>query len=369
MSQLLNSLATIEVSQEIVKQLDLESIYSNFSKNYRKLDDLKDFRSEYEKKNKLMRWWHNDKLRGAQLDSAEVQAEFSKTIGQLLMISIMQSKKLAEQQNQLNQQQGALKEQADGIAMHTQELQVQHRTLAEQSERLETLVREYFELKGLTEDGAQKLIQIAKEIKSAKEGMQQEFAQRAADMEMAQSAAAAQLQAACADITTQLRTHADKMEADLSLLEYETKQTLVKSEGSLRAEWSSSHETLRRDLQDADRLARELHAQLHSSTSEFALRLTNLNERHDEQQQQQQRLTDVALTEQSSKLDAVHQRIAAQEVSVAAHDEQLTQVHTQWQKAQADLTRQLGKLKLALVGLGGLAVLALAGLAHFTRWI
>lgn len=92
MSQIINELATIEVSNEVLQQLDVGGIYQSFSKNYRKLDDLKNFRTEYEKKNWLMRWWHNDKLRDAQLDSAEVQAEFSKTIGQLMMISIMQSK-------------------------------------------------------------------------------------------------------------------------------------------------------------------------------------------------------------------------------------------------------------------------------------
>ena len=74
MSEIINQLSSLEVSNEILHQLDVGGIYQSFSKNYRKLDDLKNFRSDYEKKNGLMRWWHNDKLRDAQLDSAEVQA-------------------------------------------------------------------------------------------------------------------------------------------------------------------------------------------------------------------------------------------------------------------------------------------------------
>ena len=144
MSQIINQLATIELSDEVLQGLDIGSIYQNFNKNYRNLDSLKNFKTEYEKKNAVMRWWHNDKLQDAQLNSAEVQAEFSKTIGQLMMLSIMQSKKLSEQQTQLNEQQGKLKSQADGIAEHAGELQNQHQVLAEQSEKLETLVHEYF---------------------------------------------------------------------------------------------------------------------------------------------------------------------------------------------------------------------------------
>ncbi len=183
MNEILNELATIEVSSEVLQQMELDKIYESFRNNYQKLDDLKNFRESYEKKGRLMRWWHNDKLRDAQLDSAEVQAEFSKTIGQLMMLSIMQSKKLTEQQTQLNAQQGKLKAQADGIEQNAEQLQQQHTILAEQSAKLETLVHEYFALKGLTEEGAQKLIDIANDIKATKSSMLDEFSNRAGQLE------------------------------------------------------------------------------------------------------------------------------------------------------------------------------------------
>ncbi|WP_342113270.1 hypothetical protein [Pseudoduganella sp. OTU4001] len=183
MSQIIHELATIEISNESMKQLDLAGIYRSFSENYKRLDEFKEFRSEYEQKNWLTRWWHNDKLRDAQMESTEVQAEFSKTIGQLMLISIMQSKKLQEQQGQLNEQQKRLKEQADGIAEQAAILQAQHHTLAEQSAQLKKLVEEYFELKGLTDEGAQKLIEIAKEIKATKDSMVQHVDERTRTLE------------------------------------------------------------------------------------------------------------------------------------------------------------------------------------------
>ncbi len=183
MNEILKELATIEVSSEVLQQMELDKIYESFRSNYHKLDDLKKFREGYEKKGRLMRWWHNDKLRDAQLNSTEVQAEFSKTIGQLMMLSIMQSKKLTEQQTQLNAQQGKLKAQADGIEQNAEQLHQQHTTLAEQSAKLETLVHEYFALKGLTEEGAQKLIDIANDITATKSSMLDEFSNRAGQLE------------------------------------------------------------------------------------------------------------------------------------------------------------------------------------------
>lgn len=367
MSQLINNLATIEISQEIVNQLDLESIYSNFSKNYRKLDDLKDFRSDYEKKNKLMRWWHNDKLRDAQLDSAEVQAEFSKTIGQLMMISIMQSKKLAEQQQQLTAQQIKLKEQANGIAEQAQQLQEQHHTLAKQSEELERLVTEYFALKGLTEKGAEKLIAISKEIKGTKESMLQEFSQRAENMEAAQSSMLSKANDLCDHLSKQFQSHVDMNQSALSLLEYETRQTLVKSADDLRSEWHGSQEELRKDLASTDQLAQELQSQLQSSRSDLALHIDNM-EKHGEELKQQQQATHTVLTDQSRKLESAHQRITTQEDKATVNENTIQQIQAQMLQSQADMKAQLRKMTVILTGVGLLATFALVGSTHLMHW-
>lgn len=186
LSNITQELSTIEISPEIMHQLDIRQIYESFRSNYQKLDDLKKFRTEYERKNAVTRWWHNDKLRDAQLNSAEVQAEFSKTIGQLMVLSIAQSKKLVAQQNLLNNQQSKLQEQANTITRQTSKLQAQHQTLVEHSKtidaqhvkldqqqtELKKVMDAYFDLKGLDEDRLQKLVEIGKKAVAVEKEVQ-----------------------------------------------------------------------------------------------------------------------------------------------------------------------------------------------------
>lgn len=270
MSQLINDLATINVSDEVLQQLDVGGIYDSFSKNYRKLDDLKNFRSDYEKKNRLMRWWHNDKLRDAQLDSAEVQAEFSKTIGQLMMINIMQSKRLAEQQIQLNEQQAKLKTQADGIAEHAGKLQKQHQVLAEQSTKLEILVHEYFALKGLTEEGAQKLIEIAREVKATKDGMLLEFAARSKDLESLCSDVQSRMETIATQVDEQVRLCVEQAQSGIVNVQRETHEALEANEVSLRAHQEASQNVLNIEMKKLAQSQREVETSLQEKQAKLA---------------------------------------------------------------------------------------------------
>ncbi|SFV17135.1 hypothetical protein [Pseudoduganella namucuonensis] len=352
MSQLINELARIEVSNDALQQLEVGNIYQDFSRNYRKLDDLKNFRSEYENKNRVMRWWHNDKLRDAQLDSAEVQAEFSKTIGQLMMISIMQSKKLAEQQSQLNSQQGDLKKQADGIAEHAGTLQQQHEVLAKQSEKLESLVKEYFDLKGLTEDGAQKLIEIAKEVRATKDGMLQQFAARAQDLEALHSDAVSRMASLSAEVDGRVVGIEKQIRSELAALDEETRQKLLASESALRNEHEAAQtavhqalSTLRQDLQAsvANQLEQEQAYKQKIESIEGGL------------DTQASRMSDMAneLTSLKTELAAYAQRQSADQEKVAT--------------LQQEFSDRLRKLSL---GAAGAAVLALMGaIAHLLKWI
>lgn len=226
MPQILNQLAKIELDNEVLQSIDIGGIYKDFNQKYKRLDDLKNFRADYEKRNALMRWWHNDKLKDAQINSIEVQAEFSKTIGQLMLLSVMQSKALSEQQTQLNEQQGKLKSQADGIVEHASELQKQHRILADQSEKLETLVHEYFELKGLTEDGAQKLINIAQEVKATKVGMLQEFTVRSKKLEVLCGEVATQMELVLSQANEQFRLGSEQTQSSIQALQKEIRHEM-----------------------------------------------------------------------------------------------------------------------------------------------
>lgn len=329
MSQIINELATIEVSNEVVQELDLAGIYRSFSENYKKLGDLKNFRSSYEKHNRAMRWWHNDKLRDAQLDSAEVQGEFSKTIGQLMMISIMQSRKLTEQQALLNEQQHKLARQADGIAENAATLQGQHRKLAEQSIELKTLVEDYIALKGLTEDGMQKLVAIAKEIKATKESMVLHVDQRTQAIE-----------AQCSDVAAQMQALSVALE-----------EKTIACTTALRQNEATQQST---------------NTKLQSGLSELA---TQLEQRHGEH--------DIALSEYAAQLEQQAAEHAAHRTALASQTQQiadglsassieLTACAQQQQAVQQSvegLRRSLSiHIKRSIYVAAGLSVVAIAGL-------
>lgn len=370
MSQIINELATIEVSNEVLQQLDLGGIYKSFSKNYQKLDDLKNFRSDYDKKNRLIRWWHNDKLRDAQLDSAEVQAEFSKTIGQLMMISIMQSKKLAEQQTQLNEQQSKLKTQADGIEEHAGELQKQHQVLAEQSAKLETLVHEYFALKGLTEDGAQKLIDIAKEIKSTKEGMLQDFAARAKEVEMLCGDVMSQMTSLSAQVNDQLHQSAEQIQSEIVALRQETHNELAANESALRNQQEAAQQAMSQNMAKLEQGQREFetnllakHAALESNLIGVSAKLGQQEAMHREKFE----LIENELGGQVARTTDVSNDLSKVKMELASFIQQQQVFQQALGSYQNEVSRRLKRLGYVAAGLSVAVLGMLGGMTYILR--
>jgi DNA repair exonuclease SbcCD ATPase subunit len=168
MNDLIQDIAKIEVPHDLLAQIDVNDVLLKFRNNFKRLDELKRARNEHEQRNALMRWWHNDKLKDAQLDAQELQAEFSKSLAQLMVISMMQSQKLAHQQDQIGSQQRDLKRQTERLESHTVLLDQQQQKLHIQAVELKNLVNDFFELRGLTQEGAKQLIAIASEVKGTR---------------------------------------------------------------------------------------------------------------------------------------------------------------------------------------------------------
>lgn len=345
MSKIINELATIEVSDEAMKELDLGEIYHSFVESYRKLDDLKKFRTEYEKKNWLMRWWYNDKLREAHLDSAQVQAEFSKAIGQLMTISIMQSKWLAEQQTQLNEQQGKLKSQADGIEEHAGELQRQHQVLAEQSRNLEKLVHEYFELKGLTEDGARRLIEIANEIKSVKEGMAQEFSVRVREVKAQCNQIHMQMNALRTEISEEIRLHSEKTHACIAALRDEARDELASVEAGLRKEYQVAQQEMEGRIVAQAVLQRESVERQNAKNAELLMALD-------------------VLSEKIQKNTLITNEIQNELVSCARRQDEYKVAQVRFEK---ETSSRLNRLMLMIALVSGVMVIMLVCVAYILR--
>jgi len=244
MSELVTQLASIEINNEMLNSVNLYEIASNFKINYARLDTLKEFRSEYEKKNWFGRLWNRDSLRDAQMDATQVQADFSKSIGQLMMISILQSKMLSNQQTVLNEQQLSLQAQADHIETHTKDLATQHEGLKEQSVRLENLVRDYFALKGLTDKGAEELIRIAKDVKGTKNDMLTKFDEHVGDLKTLCNRLSQRVDERAAQVDSKVSLAAEKMDRELILVRQEAEAAGKNLASAIRQENEQIHQEL-----------------------------------------------------------------------------------------------------------------------------
>lgn len=178
MTDLIRDIAKIEVPKDLLDQIDVSEVLDRFRQKFRRLDDLKKFREEHEQRNFISRWWNNDELDNAQLNAQQLQAEFSKSLGQLMVISMLQSQRLEQQQQLLSRQQDQIQSQASSILAHTHALDAQHGELSQQAAELKKLVEDYFELRGLTQEGAKKLIAIANEVKGTRDELLSGFAAR-----------------------------------------------------------------------------------------------------------------------------------------------------------------------------------------------
>ena len=183
LNKVVQSMSQVSIPQDILNKVDMKSLLKDFSEDYKKLDDLKAVRARHEERNFVSRWWNNDELEDAQLDAAELQASFSKKLGQLMVISVAQSQQLHQQQVGLSDQQHIIKKQTEQLAENDEHLNHQQLSLEEQNKKLENLVNEYFKLKGLTQDGALKLIKIANEVKETKDSLMTSFGCRVQEIE------------------------------------------------------------------------------------------------------------------------------------------------------------------------------------------
>lgn len=173
MTDIIKEMAQLAITDDFINDINVYDLIKRFKENHKKLDEFKDIKDEYEKRGKAKKLLDfitfDSTLEDAQLDATEVQAEFSKILGELTVVNIMLSKHLNAQQNQLSSQQSTIKEQTQQIEFQTNRIEDQQDELSKQNAELDKLVKEYFELKGLTQEGAKKLIAIAQKIQHTEE--------------------------------------------------------------------------------------------------------------------------------------------------------------------------------------------------------
>jgi len=171
------------MSKHEIRSLSTEFM-NEFSDTYKKLGSFKAARQKHESRNWFGRMFNKKELRNAELDSIELQENMAQQMGKLTVPQMYAQNEIAEQQTSLGEQQRILKAQTNEIAEANEKIASQQGELSKQQMELKGLVESYFELKGLTAEQGAQLIKYAKEIETAKSGVehalkqqQQEFVQ------------------------------------------------------------------------------------------------------------------------------------------------------------------------------------------------
>lgn len=168
-------MSEIDVPDDLLSQVDFEGLINEFREKFKRLDDFRKTREAYGKRGAGQKLFDaltfDSTLEEAELEAVETQADFSKAIGQLMVVSLVQSQQLLKQQEELSAQQGIIKDQAQRIERQAMELQEQQGVLAEQNAEIKKLIKDSFELRGLTMEGAKRLIEIASEVQGTRDSL------------------------------------------------------------------------------------------------------------------------------------------------------------------------------------------------------
>lgn len=179
MSDIINNLAKMEISEDVLSRIDMQGLANEFKINFGKLDEFQRIKEKYENRS----FWEkvadsltfDNTMEKAEQNALVAQGDFLKITGRLMVLNIAMSKRLEEQQCNILKHQEILELNSKNITTQTTNIQKQQNVLEEQHHELSNLLRNYMELKGLTRDGAQKLIQIAQDVCSVKENIEKKF--------------------------------------------------------------------------------------------------------------------------------------------------------------------------------------------------
>ena len=344
MSKVIAQLASTVPSDDLLSRIDITEVYEKFHSTFKRLDDFKRVRDEHEQRSFFGRLFHRGELKNAQLDAQEVQAEFSKTLAQLMVISSLQAQQLTEQQGQLADQQKTLDAKAEELARQNMRLEQHQAVIKHQAAGLRQYVTDLLKVQGLTDEHGEMLISIAKEVMETRDRLLADFDNR---MQQVQRALDEQQQL----LREVLEEQANTLEQRLTKLQQAVDSTL---EQRLTA--------VERGLLAAlDEQRREATGQTERLDADLAFQAQVRDENHRDLERQLSELREV-LAEQSQAL--LNERSERQQERA----ERQVEVHALRNEQSSGETRLRREQRRLMAGLCGLALVCAGALAGFTLW-
>lgn len=344
MSKVIAQLASTVPSNDLLARIDIAEVYEKFHSTFKRLDDFKRVRDEHEQRNFLGRLFHRGELKNAQLDAQEVQAEFSKTLAQLMVISSLQAQQLTEQQGQLADQQKTLDAKAEELVRQNTRLEQHQAVIKHQAAGLRQYVTDLLKVQGLTDEHGEMLISIAKEVMETRDRLLADFDNRMQQMQGV--------------LEEQQQLLREVLDEKASTLE----QRLMKVQQAVDLTLEQRLTAVERGLLAAlDEQRREAASQTERLDADLAFQAQLRDENHRDLERQLSELREV-LAEQSQALlnerNERHQERAERQIEVNA-------LRNEQKSGETRLRREQRRF---IAGLCGLALVCAGALAGFTSW-
>ncbi len=252
MDDIVKQIAKADLSPDLLSKMDMSGLLEGFS-----LDDKPQDNAEHpqqpEDENAISGWWRSGDLEGAQL-----QASFSKKLGQLMVITIAQSQLLTQQQQTLQRQQAVIRKQANELEQANTAASQQQKALSSQQEALQKLVENYQTLKGFTQDSAKQLIATVNDGKSTRQALQ--------DVTLEHNQAISDLQSLQEE---ECQLVEDSVNRRIDLVD-ESLRAAIEDQEQLLSDLQAYQESELRDLQDALDMAKSELSDDLDQTKDFA---------------------------------------------------------------------------------------------------
>lgn len=286
---IIQSLSNLELSSDIFNSQETQNMFRDMKTAMdnakTSADKARLAKQAVENGNFFGNWWHNrkDVLRDAQHDLSLAVADLSENNSKLLIFNTAISKMLLDAQNKLNEQQITLNNQAQELKLHTKELANQNENLnktnkkiIQEQERLDSLIEEFIQIKGLTREQVGQIAQIVKDANILKDELTQNFRKECNGLSQSLAIAEMGLSSKYDEIKNDFN-NLDKNIDEISLLIKEMNDSIDNNKNEQDNNISKTKDLLMENIQFLDKKNKELQENFNSNKSSFSFEIDKVN--------------------------------------------------------------------------------------------
>jgi chromosome segregation ATPase len=188
MSEIISQIAQINVPQDVLQNADFDGIVNDFRRHFRRLDDFQRLHGPVGTHDSLQPLWQAI-ASGDRPDTSDLEVTaLAKTLGQLIVLSVVQSQQLQRQQDALGSQQTAT------------------RTLQQKVKQAHTLLAEHQQAQGVHSGEMQQVMHQLLDVRNELVATTQRVTEATQDTRKTREELQAQLQQALTEATARIDT-------------------------------------------------------------------------------------------------------------------------------------------------------------------